>query len=59
MWARVATFEGDPESIDTRVEKLRAALEANEFPPELADATFLMLVNRESGRVLGVTLFEQ
>jgi hypothetical protein len=58
MWARVATFEGDPESIDARIDKLRAALEANEFPPELADAKFLMLVNRESGRVLGLTLFE-
>jgi hypothetical protein len=58
MWARVATFDGDPESIDARIDKLRAALEAGEFPPELADAKVLMLVNRSSGVVLGVTLFE-
>jgi hypothetical protein len=58
MWARVARFEGDPADIDARVQRLRSALEAGSFPPELADARFLMLVDRTSGAMLGVTLFD-
>ena len=58
MWARVARFEGDPGDIDARVQRLRAALDAGALPPELADAKFLLLVDRESGGMLGVTLFE-
>ncbi len=58
MWARVATFEGDPGDIDERVERLSAAVEAGDLPLELADATVLLLVNRESGGMLGVTLFD-
>ena len=57
MWARVARFEGDPGDIDDRVERLRGAVTAGELPPELADATVLLLVDRESGGMLGVTLF--
>jgi hypothetical protein len=58
MWARVARFEGDPANVDARLEKLRPVLEADALPPELADAKFLMLVDRESGGMVGVTLFE-
>jgi hypothetical protein len=58
MWARVARFEGDPGDIDGRVERLRTAVDAGELPVELADATFLLLVDRTSGGMLGVTLFE-
>jgi len=58
MWARVARFEGDPADIDARLQRLRAALDAGAFPSELADATFLMLVDRASGGMLGVTLFD-
>ena len=58
MWARVARFEGDPESLDERIEKLRAALESGKLPFDLADAKLLMLVDRESGGMIGVTLFE-
>jgi hypothetical protein len=58
MWARVARFEGDPGDIDDRVGKLRAAIDAGAMPPELSDAKFLLLVNRESGGMLGVTLFD-
>ena len=32
MWARVARFEGDPESIDARIERLRAAIETGDVP---------------------------
>ena len=58
MWARVARFEGDPGDVDARIERLRAGLDAGELPSELASARLLMLVDRESGRMLGVTLFE-
>ena len=58
MWARVARFEGDPADVDARVERLRSALDAGTFAAELADAKLLMLVDRESGGMLGVTLFE-
>ena len=58
MWARVARFEGDPADVDARLERLRSALDAGTFASELADAKLLMLVDRQSGAMLGVTLFE-
>jgi hypothetical protein len=58
MWARVARFDGETADIDARIERVRALFDSAAFPPELADAKFLMLVNRESGEALGVTLFE-
>jgi hypothetical protein len=58
VWARVARFEGDPAEIDTRLERLRPLLESGAIPPELADARFLLLVDRASGGMLGVTLFD-
>jgi hypothetical protein len=57
MWARVARFEGDPADVDARVERLRAFLDSGGLPPELADAKLLLLADRESGGMLGVTLF--
>ncbi len=58
MWARVARFEGDPADVDARLERLRSALDAGTFASELAGAKLLMLLDRESGGMLGVTLFE-
>jgi hypothetical protein len=58
MWARVARFEGDPEDLDARIQRLRAALDSGNLPFDLGDAKLLMLVDRESGGMLGVTLFE-
>ena len=58
MWARVARFDGDPADVDARVERLRSALDAGSVPPELAKARFLLLADRESGGMLGVTLFD-
>jgi hypothetical protein len=58
MWARVARFEGDPGNIDARIERLRAVVESGDLPSELAGAKVLMLVDRESGGMLGVTLFD-
>jgi hypothetical protein len=58
MWARVARFEGDPSDIDARVGKLRDAIDSGGLPFELGDAKFLLLVDRKSGGMLGVTLFD-
>lgn len=58
MWARVARFEGDPETIDGRLERLNAMIESRDFPSELSGARLLLLVDRESGGMLGLTLFE-
>jgi hypothetical protein len=58
MWARVARFEGDPGNVDARVERLRAMVDAGDLPSELAEAKVLLLVDRESGGMLGVTLFD-
>ena len=58
MWARVARFEGDPADVAARLQRLRSALDAGSVPPELAEAKFLLLVDHESGEMLGVTLFD-
>jgi hypothetical protein len=58
MWARVARFDGDPADVAARLQRLRSALDAGSVPPELADAKFLLLVDHESGEMLGVTLFD-
>jgi hypothetical protein len=58
MWARVARFEGDPETIDAAVEEMRGLPSSGNMPPELAGAKALMLVDRASGRRLMMTTFE-
>jgi hypothetical protein len=58
MWARVAKFEGDPANVDARIDRLRSMLDSGAIPPELADAKFLLLVDRVSGAALGITLFD-
>jgi len=57
MYARVATFESDPAKIDDAIAMVRAEV-AGETPPGLEGAKMLMLVNRETGKGVGVTLFE-
>jgi hypothetical protein len=58
VYARVATFEGDPANVDTAIGRVRAEVESGQAPPGLEGAKMLMLVNRESGKGLGITLFE-
>ena len=58
MYARVATFESDPAKIDDAIEMVRAEVESESTPEGLRGAQMMMLVNRETGRSLGVTLFE-
>jgi len=56
MYARVATFESD--SIDDAIELVRTEVESGDTPAGLEGAKMLMLVDRETGKGLGVTLFE-
>jgi hypothetical protein len=58
MYARVATFESDPTKVDDAITMVRSQVESGETPAGLEGAKMLMLVNRETGKGLGVTLFE-
>jgi hypothetical protein len=58
VYARVATFESDPAEVDDAIEMVRGEVESGETPEGLDGARMLMLVNRETGKGLGVTLFE-
>ena len=57
MYARVATFQGDPAGVDRAIERVRDQV-AGEPPQGLEGAKLLMLIDRESGKGLGITLFE-
>ena len=57
MYARVATVEGDPANVEQAIDMLRGQV-AGDPPPGLEGAKVLMLINRETGKGLGVTLFE-
>jgi hypothetical protein len=58
MYARVATFESDPANVDDAIGLVRAEVDSGDTPAGLEGAKMLMLVDRESGKGLGVTLFE-
>ena len=58
MYARIATFESDPANVDDAISMVRGQVESGETPPGLEGAKMLMLVDRDSGKGLGVTLFE-
>jgi hypothetical protein len=58
MYARVATFESDPAQVDDAIEMVRSQVESGATPAGLEGAKMLMLVNRETGKGLGLTLFE-
>ena len=58
MYARVATFESDPSRVDDAIAVVRSQVASEETPPGLEGAKMLMLVNRETGKGLGITLFE-
>jgi hypothetical protein len=58
VYARVATFESDPSRTDDAIAVVRSQVESEETPPGLEGAKMLMLVNRETGKGLGITLFD-
>ena len=58
MYARIATFESDPGTIDEAINQVRSEVESEETPAGLEGAKMMMLVDRETGRGLGVTIFE-
>jgi hypothetical protein len=60
MYARIATFEGEPDRVDQAVEAMRGQVEADwESPPEGLELIkeLWMLVDREGGKGLGITLY--
>ena len=57
MYARVATFQGDPANAEEQIGRVRNDVSAGP-PPGLEGAKMMMLVNRETGKGLGITLFE-
>ena len=58
MYARVATFESDPARVDDAIDMVRSQVESSDTPPGLDGAKMLMLVNRETGKGVGITLFD-
>jgi hypothetical protein len=58
MYARVATFESDPAKVGDAIDMVRSEVESGNTPEGLEGAKMMMLVNRENGKGLGVTLFE-
>jgi len=58
MYARVATFEGDPANVDDAISQVRSELESGAVPAGLEGAKMLMLIDRKTGKGLGVTLFD-
>jgi hypothetical protein len=58
VYARVASFQGDPANVDEAISRVRSEVESGTPPPGLEGAKMLMLIDRETGKGLGVTLFE-
>ena len=61
MYARVAIFEGDTDQLEQGIGAAKARVEDNwESPPEGLEGAkeMWMLVDRESGRGLGITVYE-
>lgn len=57
MYARVATFESDPSTVDDAIRMVREEV-AGDTPEGLEGAKMLMLVDRETGKGVGITLFD-
>jgi hypothetical protein len=58
VYARVATFESDSANVDDAIDLVRGEVESGDTPAGLEGAKMLMLVNRQTGKGLGITLFE-
>jgi hypothetical protein len=58
LFARVATFDSDPSQVDDAIAMVRSQVASQQTPAGLQGAKMLMLVNRETGKGLGITLFD-
>jgi len=58
MYARVATFQGDPANADQAISQIRGQVQSGSAPAGLEGAKMMMLIDRTSGKGLGITLFE-
>jgi hypothetical protein len=58
MYARVATFDSDPANVDAAIDMVRGEVESGDTPAGLEGASMLMLINRETGKSIGITLFD-
>jgi hypothetical protein len=58
VFARVAIFESDPSNVDDAIGMVRSEVDSDETPPGLEGARMMMLVNRETGKGIGLTIFE-
>ncbi|HEY7208020.1 MAG TPA: hypothetical protein VH416_07240 [Gaiellaceae bacterium] len=59
MRARMATFQvDDPAKVDEEVATTRRYLEGGELPEGIPATGFLMMVDRDAGKVIEVLLFE-
>jgi hypothetical protein len=58
MYARVASFEGNPADADEAISFVRSQIESGQAPAGLEGAKLMMLINRETGKGLGITLFD-
>jgi hypothetical protein len=57
MYARIATFESDPSTVDDAIELVRKEVDGD-TPEGLEGAKMMMLVDRDTGKGLGITLFD-
>jgi hypothetical protein len=58
VYVRVATFESTG-NVDEAIQQVRGDVESDNRPPGLEDAKgMMMLVNRESGKSMGIVMFE-
>jgi hypothetical protein len=58
MYVRVATFEQSGD-LDAAIDQVKGDVETNNRPPGLEDAKgMMMLVNRDTGKSMGIVMFE-
>jgi hypothetical protein len=57
VYARVATFQSDPADVDSAIEMVRGEVQGD-TPAGLEGSKMLMLVDRKSGKGVGITLFD-
>jgi hypothetical protein len=57
VFARIATFQSDPGRLDDTIDMVRREV-AGDTPEGLKGAKMLMLVDRSSGKSIGITLFD-